>query len=442
MPFSYEAGGVCQHMVVEVYLPKNLRNQGALIDLLGNVVEFHAAKKWLVEHSSELYGAPVELVPLRPSLKALLADGRGDAIGEALREYGVYIDEDITVEEASGFYWLCDGLRRPYCVAKDTLVLYRASMWQEYFPTSEDFRARLDEMSQTIEGYSIYEVDGAFKNTHAVKPVPVPVSRGGRARTASRTLVTALRRGDAAKVLSCLEKLGLPVGGGLFNLIDPIHMKGKKLPQSLIEAFRSNAFALTEEARVEPRGDGWLLSDRGLRAGEKALYLLEPQDSYLSVRCCLSSPAGASAEQESWQIDTGSMCYLVETTFDAVILSRLLSMVEERTSVIRFIVSLGLGPDLPPIEAAGHGGSLGKGKREALCNARKVIWDTLTLVGQYFAYQLGKAVGMEDEIWITYYFGHLWRWQKGKLLRSDFCRPAKEMDMHSDAVIYNGRGET
>lgn len=53
--YRYLPKGILQHLVVEVYLPKNLLNYGALIELLSQTLEFNCAKNWLLENCKRMW---------------------------------------------------------------------------------------------------------------------------------------------------------------------------------------------------------------------------------------------------------------------------------------------------------------------------------------------------------------------------------------------------
>lgn len=115
---------VVRSITVNVYLPKNLINYGTLINLLGEVLEFNRARQYLVRNVEKLLPIVTEQFP------EVLADDARDHL----------LTGDLKGPK-----------RKPVEVLRD----------------------RLWSMKKRIQGYSIFEADGAFEHERKGNTIPV-----------------------------------------------------------------------------------------------------------------------------------------------------------------------------------------------------------------------------------------------------------------------------
>jgi hypothetical protein len=326
------------------------------------------------------------------------------------------------VEPEGSIFWLKRDSRRPYFVvhvkerATDygRLELYRSSVWKEHFRTQNEFRCRLRMMRKPIDGYSIYEVDGAFESDGG-RQVPVWSSELGdkRKRTIALFLDSVGQR-HLPGIRRFFARIDQRVGEPLAVLNCPAGLlTGEQVNDSLLAALREARIVVGRDALVRQVGSRrWTITDPGGdgEERERSIYLLQQRGNQVFVVCRVLSRAGGGACC-SWDLQSGGGAFRIELDGSKLLVQRYVRLLEERSLVIRFLIDLHAGSDAPTSPLAGfrHAG----GSRVEVFER---VWDAMVLIGQYLVYNLGTEVNIEEEIWVTYGFGSLWRWKKGNLL--------------------------
>jgi hypothetical protein len=282
--------GIYQRFAIDVYLPKNLINHGLLIELLAETLGFDEAKQYLLKNA--------------PSV---------------LRELD-YRDRDKENKENVEFYPIGQAVPPKLTPNERKTRL----------------RSRLRGLENQIEGYSIFEVDGAFADRSRGRAVPIFRPRPHR----------------------IVRELNDPKAG-------------------------SDRWWLHHLKKTYNFGpDGWSLNrDPSLPQDQFRRVLVHRDNSHRLVRIDSTNP-------------------------NRLLDHKCIHLLEERTLVIRFLVPLGVrrvGRHFLPM----HGDDV---HSEHL----KVIWDALLVIGSYFVRELGRRGGIEDQIWISYDLGCLWKWKKGE----------------------------
>ena len=232
------------------------------------------------------------------------------------------------------------------------------SIWKKKMKYKQ-FKDKIDKMKKTIYGYSIYEADGAFE---ALEGIEVDEKNG---------LIKEGKKGNV-----------IPVK--IFDL-DARHEQvlRKRNKKEIINIMKRNNQKLKTQEKVKlfrykEEKDAWVVAD------EENVYLFN-----------VVSNKRKNKKEKGIEV------------------SRFIRIIEERVLIIRFITDLNIGLEIPCILS---GREVEDKERKKLEEAEKNIWDTLTLVGQYLVYMLGVDVGIEDEIWISYDFGYLWKWKRGDII--------------------------
>jgi hypothetical protein len=280
-------------LFVEVYLPKHVRNQGALIDLLLDVIELDKARAELRRRAT---GLNIH-VPVRQRVAQVHLYG---VPAPAARSHA---DEIIEI---------------------------------------------IDKISEGLIGYSIYEVDGAF---HDRPSDQAPAKAADRSqKRCSRTV--QIRRSDPFSI-----------------------------PKDCACAFSD-----------EPAD-----SDRALLMAHLKSYPPPP---------CEGKPKPEAGPTIEVELPDG--IYLLELVSDdetspEVVATKCLRLFEERTLVVRFLI------DLKSMENQAITATNGSSET----TVTRVI-EALLLIGEYLVRELGETVATEDQLWIYYDVGHLWKWYKGE----------------------------
>jgi hypothetical protein len=227
-----------QLLTVEVYLPKNSSNSRELITLLCEVIEFRAAKKWMIENDELLYSLGVRIADLPPETGSVLGSNDMKRLAELLGERGFSIPM-LDVRRENDKYWI-QAKGTASCYLKDSEQgwgVYLPNTWNRTgegsqrrvgaFPTSEEayrslqdsgwtlkeFGQYLTQMEKTILGYSIYEVEGAFESTRASRAVPI-----GQQYSIDAQAISEWRAGNEVQLREILLSLDLPSVGQIQEL--------------------------------------------------------------------------------------------------------------------------------------------------------------------------------------------------------------------------------
>jgi hypothetical protein len=358
-------------VTVEVYLPKNLRNYGALIELLSETLEFVSAKKWMLANM------------------------------DTYREMHELIQHSKEPGRVGPFY-----------MSEESYDAVRAD-------GSENFETWVAQMERTIFGYSVYEVDGAFESLPRGRVVPigkrwdVDIDEGVISCFGTRDLSPCLEVLRAEGLLHEGLRCTLPADHAVYLQTGPV------APEFVL-ALNSNGCEMESDYEFF-LGDSqtWML--RRTRPSEpdhpERVLVIESRDSQLAV---YEFKVTTEGDDGAFGVFAGSTTFWIgrregETRYQRCPAVRLL---EERTCVIRFMAEIraetsGLNVLQQPLKAKGGG----------VCfNLKdKKLWDTIVLLGYYFVYNLGARVGIEDEIWMVYNdTSEKWAWKKG-LLQKERC---------------------
>ncbi|MCX6579499.1 MAG: hypothetical protein NT166_04885 [Candidatus Aminicenantes bacterium] len=447
---GYLPGGVNQSLVIEVYLPKNILNYGALIKLLTETIEFDRAHKWLLDNWDEFYNKDIQLFKLDQNCKSYLING--EVLSELKEQFlhnGYPLSNYTELKEDGNICWLRIDNFNTYYINNKTLVVYKPSVWKanmgfiwekEYFGVSplscprskppisltEIFRKQLKEMEKTIIGYSIYEVDGAFEDNKKGNNVP------SRLFSLEKKIINDLKKNSTSKIRETFNKEGYPLREYLFRLNQAykIDLKGRDVNDRLKKAFEKenqNLSDHTEIKLIDCNGEQYYSiidygEERDLER-EYAIYNVDEEYRVYRIDVKISQPERAT---ERWELSVGNTIYDIKKEFDKhekadkskktkLNVYKRIRIVEERTLVIRFLTNLEIRSGFPSILSGGRIDSKEKVDERALRNAYKKLWDTMTLIGQYFVYNLGSEVNIEDQIWISCNVGYLWIWENGEI---------------------------
>ncbi len=405
----YLPRGIRQNVVVEVYLPKNLLNSGALTELLTHTIEFNYAHKCLIDDCERLYNSGTLLFKLNTKYEEALSKNNASELKRPFELYDCLLTGNMTILDEQDIYWLEINDVKKYYIKKDDLTVYETGILKEHFSSLAAFEQRIKAMEKTIIGYSIYEVDGAFESTDKGRPIPVKVFN------VQREFIRELENSKVDNIKKVFNDNNQSLEEYLFSLNKEY---GECLKNGLVDAelkyaFNAKGHFLSDEATITKiRGEYWEIKDKK----DTKDYLLDASGQELKVY--LDDVRISSGERNYWEISAGNKIYKIEDTDTELTVYRCVRLVEERTLVIRFITNLEIGSDYPSILVSRKDVASQNGKidDEILNKAYKKLWDTITLIGQYFANNLGSRVQIEDEIWICYDVGYSWVWKKGQLV--------------------------
>lgn len=304
---------IVRGFTVNVYLPKNLINYGKLIELLGEVLEFHGARQYLVSDIERLLPIIKEQFP-----------------------------EVLELEP------------RDYMVISDVKV----STPDEALDQAERLRIRLLKMKKRIGGYSIFEADGAFEHDLKGTTIGVHPEREFKYPQSAR-----------AHFENC------ELTGWLDNAGTDIREKSR-----LMGRLQKSAILLKDSSR-RPSRTRRILSYKTVGKKVRHRHFIISRDQTLEA------------------IDTSETVETVNT--DTIRMRRCIRLLEERTLVIKFIIPVEEDEGWLPLKTMTE-------------TAKDALWDALMLIGCYLSHKLGvSGEGLEDEIWISYDFGHVWSWKGG-----------------------------
>lgn len=281
-----------QCVVVDVFLPKRLSNLAVLGGLLQETLDFRKAHRYLLDHAEELFDEE-------------------------------YQKSEAAVEVAAETYKLGPKPKRP--------------------PTAfATFEQRLHEVERRIEGYSIFELDGAFE------------------KVAKSSVIVTDREERFASALT---------------------LRGTEAEQHF-----TSCSALFADCLDGPIGE---VKHPNSVGGTLHHHPDKPDDNRHRI----------------W-VNGDTRFHVEHRTAGKYVYMPCLTIMEERNLMIRFITKPNERDTLAPKEFIRSAGELPR-------PMKRVLWDTMILVGCFFARRLGKDNGVEDEIWITYDIDYLWIWKNG-----------------------------
>jgi hypothetical protein len=235
----------------------------------------------------------------------------------------------------------------------------------------EVLRSRLRRMKRRIKGYSIFEADGAFEHDDRGNTIPVHTEETFKY---PREALAHFENCEGIKWLENAAAVSPEMIEWLENAaaVNPEKRGVVRILQ------RSSSVSLTED------------SSRNLNQTRRILSYEVEDDNDQRHHFIISQDDTVISE---------------EGTVD-VRMRKCIRLLEERTLVIKFIIPVDGDEGWSPQQTRS------KEAKDALDLA---LWDALMLIGCFFARRLGDGgEGLEDEIWISYDFGHLWTWQGGK----------------------------
>jgi hypothetical protein len=218
----------------------------------------------------------------------------------------------------------------------------------------EVLRERLRNMKRRIKGYSIFEADGAFEHPRKGNTIPVHPEKTFKYPRTARSHF------ENCEVIKWLEHADTenPEHSGIFE-----------------ELKSSSSVYLIKDSSRNPSQTRRILSYEMEADKDQLHYFIISQDDTIISQ---------------------------DDTVDTIRMRKCIRLLEERTLVIKFIIPVKDDEGWLPSESISQ-------------NAADALWDVLMLIGWFFARRLGESgEGLEDEIWISYDFGHLWAWQGGE----------------------------
>jgi hypothetical protein len=352
---QFSPDGISSLLTVEVYLPKNLRNYGALIELLSETLEFTSAKRWMLDNMHKFR-----------AMQERTAPGR---VGAFFQTEGSY--EAVKAEGV------------------------------------DEFASNVTRMERTIVGYSVYEVDGAFQSANRGRVVPL----GSRWNVDTDEDVTAcVVQGDLSLCVRLLASKGLLDRGFVCTL--PNHhlssLQDGLATSEFVEVLGRNGCEIGSDCELVSSGPGIWVVRWTQPAGPERALAIEAREHGVVVYEFKVVPSGD--DDGSYGIFAGDASFWLGRREEGATyhLCPAIRLLEERTCVIRFMAETRDSGGLNAI------GSVLKAPDKALMGApSKKLSDTIRLLSYYFVYNLGARVGIEDEIWMVYNSGSkLFRWKK------------------------------
>lgn len=220
----------------------------------------------------------------------------------------------------------------------------------------ELLRTRLVQMKKRIGGYSIFEADGAFEHDLKGTTIAVHPEREFKHPRSAR-----------AHFENC-------------ELMQWLDNAATEYP-STIRGLQRRSACLLEDSSRSSSDTRRILSYKTVGKKIRHRHFIISRDDTVET------------------IDTET----VDTvdTVDTIRMRKCVRLLEERTLVIKFII---------PVEE-----DEGWSQLETITEtAKDALWDALMLIGCYLSRKLGeRGEGLEDEIWISYDFGHVWSWKGG-----------------------------
>ena len=434
-----------QLLKVEVYLPKNMRNYGALVALLSEALEFTNAKRWLLNQAETLYNMDMLLFDDLPAETANLLEARNaTAVAEFFQERGWSLSHPVSIEQEHQVFWLREANAQRFFLQRakpgDRWAAYLATVWKQragaytggrvgsLFQSREayqairpyrtgwsldDFKRFLQGMEKTIFGYSIYEADGAFQSEGVGKPVPV-----SGWHSFDTALLQAIRATDGARVLELLSQEHYLAFGQACRL-DPhckSYLRNGLASGTLVSFLTAKGFDLPPRCSLRKLSPGnWELTASEASGRDHKRITLQCRPDHLFAFSPPLDISSGPGDAEHF-LTLGEKRLLVRKTDTGAEVAEVINLLEERTCVIRFLADLVVGPDGPPVlQDTLVNPELGN---PTMSLAAKRLWDTIGFLGFFFVYNLGARVGIEDEIWMVFDSGLLWAWKKGQVLRA------------------------
>ena len=103
---DYLPGGIRQHLIIEVYLPKNLLNHGALIELLTETMEFNCAQNWLRDKCEEIYNNDSFLFEIHQKYEKHLREGNVSEMKRLFKLHGYPLTGKASFPHEKNIYWV------------------------------------------------------------------------------------------------------------------------------------------------------------------------------------------------------------------------------------------------------------------------------------------------------------------------------------------------
>lgn len=447
---QYFPKNITKQLAVEVYLPKNLLNYGKLIELLSKTLEYHEAHKWMLDNYKDVFDRENLVFEIDIHLQKEVETLKG--IRRIFELHSIILPENISLfklgdislikengnllfyfkaeEKEIGFHKLF--YKRTY--SKDQILKTKSGRFlsvkhigwivgdktiftkliskkkeqndelEEYKNAKKGFRNAIRNMDRTIKGYSVYEVDGAFKNGDHCELIPT-VQEFFLKGEEKDNMKNALEQEEEDNIRKTFTKYGCFLKDIIFELPESYKELFEKgtLSRLIRSAFYIKGYSLSKNSKIIEKDKKFcVINDKK----NNRLYEVYYSSPFLTV---YKTKIEIVKKNELWEINVGELSFRIRERDNYFEIARCIKLIEERTLVIRFITNIQREEN-----------NMIDGENTDINNANhKLVWDTLSLIGHYFVYKLGQ-VGVEDEIWITFDTCDQWIWKKGRVLKQDY----------------------